>query len=187
MRIVSGGSVIADDKGTGRIHIILDAAKVNRCSWCGIPISDEWVVGRDGSFCSQDCLNKSWNEKRSNLFNVCGWLAILQTLVFPAFLLIVGLQFLPFVAISILIMILVLVCLHQFIRENLEISDKIDRPKDSRRNIGISEVSLLRSISNPVECPNCDGLIDLANIGEDMVYHCQYCGASGVLEIKLLE
>jgi DNA-directed RNA polymerase subunit RPC12/RpoP len=50
-----------------------------------------------------------------------------------------------------------------------------------------SEVSVLRSISPPVECPNCDGLIDLANVGEEVVYNCQYCGASGVLELKFLE
>jgi len=178
---------MTDGKDSGRIHIILDAAKVNRCNWCGIPISDNWVFGREGSFCSQECLHKSWNEKRSNLFNVCGWLAILQTLVLLAIPMIVGLQSLLFVAIFFLIMILVLVFLHRLIREDLEISDNIDRPKDSRRNIGISEVSILRSISTPVECPNCDALIDLANIREDMVYHCQYCGANGIIEIKMAE
>jgi len=63
----------------------------------------------------------------------------------------------------------------------------LDRPKGSRRNIGISEVSLLRNISTPIECPNCDAVIDMDNIGEDMVYHCQYCGANGVIEIKIVE
>jgi hypothetical protein len=59
--------------------------------------------------------------------------------------------------------------------------------KGSRRNIGISEVSLLRKISAPIECPNCDGIINLENVSEDMVYTCQYCGANGIIDIKLQE
>jgi predicted nucleic acid-binding Zn ribbon protein len=180
---------MAEKKETGRIRIILDASKVNRCSWCGIPISDDWVAGRDGSFCSRECLYNSWNERRSKLFPVCEWLAILLFLIFLTIPLInprsiLDARYLLFIFSFIFSTVLFLVFLRREIRDH---SHDIDRPKDSRRNIGISEVSILRSISTPVECPNCDGLIDLANIGDDMVYRCQYCGASGVLEIKLLE
>ena len=178
---------MTDAKDSGRLHIILDAAKVKRCSWCGIPISDNWVSGRDSLFCSQECLYKSWSENRSTLYNVCGWMAILLTLVLLTIPMILGLQSLPFVAISFLMMILVLVCFRQLNRENLEISEAVDRPKDSRRNIGISEGSILRSISTPVECPKCGAKIDLTNIGDDMIYHCQYCGANGIVEIEILE
>lgn len=63
----------------------------------------------------------------------------------------------------------------------------LEIPKGSRSNIGVSEVSLLQKISAPVDCPNCDAKIDLTNVGADMIYNCQYCGAKGVVEIDILE
>ena len=62
-----------------------------------------------------------------------------------------------------------------------------DVPKGSRSDIFPTEVSLLRRISAPVECPNCDAKIDLTNVGEDMIYACPYCGANGVVEIEIIE
>ena len=63
----------------------------------------------------------------------------------------------------------------------------LEIPKGSRRDIGVSEFSLLQRVSAPVECPNCDANLDLSEIKENMVYHCKYCGASGIIEIVAMK
>jgi len=63
----------------------------------------------------------------------------------------------------------------------------LEIPKGSESHTGVSEVSLLQRFSAPIECPNCDGNIDLDSIGEDMVYYCRYCGANGVIDLKFQE
>lgn len=57
-------------------------------------------------------------------------------------------------------------------------------PKDSRLNEGSVELSLLRRVSEHVQCPNCEqGSIDLTAVQEDMTYFCEYCNARGPIEI----
>jgi ribosomal protein S27AE len=55
--------------------------------------------------------------------------------------------------------------------------------KDSKISEVHDDISLLKTMLTHVECPNCDGNIDLAEVGEDRIYHCGYCGASGIVEI----
>jgi hypothetical protein len=64
---------------------------------------------------------------------------------------------------------------------------KQEVPEGSRFNGASSNLALLRAIPHPIECPNCDGNIDLSTVKEDMIYHCEYCGASGKVEILKTE
>jgi DNA-directed RNA polymerase subunit RPC12/RpoP len=56
-------------------------------------------------------------------------------------------------------------------------------PRNSRSDISLSKISLLRKALPAVKCPNCDGNLNLSNIDADMQYHCDYCGVSGIVEI----
>lgn len=61
-------------------------------------------------------------------------------------------------------------------------------PKGSRKTEGrVSELALLRSVTSSVSCPTCDASIDLSDIREDKLYHCDYCGASGIVELLKTE
>jgi uncharacterized paraquat-inducible protein A len=180
---------MTDDKGSGRIHIILDAGKVNRCSWCGSPVSEHWISSEGGPFCSKECEKEWLNERNSCTFCFSAFLTLLFLLLIPAFWLSDSsyidntLRFQVIASCSVAVVILSIFTISSF----RDYNRTPNRLKDSQRNVGTSKASLLRSISTPVECPNCDALIDLTNIGEDMVYHCQYCGANGIIEIKIAE
>ena len=177
-----------NNKDSNRIHIILDASKVNRCVWCGSPVSDHWISGEGGSFCTEECQKEWWKDKNSEMYCLSGGLAILFAPLLLAILFldspIDGITKFEFAVFGLVMVITLVIITISSYRDHSRVPD---RPKDSRRNIGISEVSLLRNISIPVECPNCDAIIDMENIGDDMVYHCQYCGANGVIEIKIVE
>lgn len=180
---------MTEGKDSGRIHIILDAAKANRCSWCGSPVSDHWISDEGGPFCSQKCLDEWKKERNSCAYCFPAFLTISFLLLVPAFWLndspyIDNTLRFQVIASCLIIPVILFVITVSFYRNY---KHGTDIPKGSRRNIGTTEMSLLRSISTPVECPNCDALIDLANIREDMVYHCQYCGANGIIEIKMAE
>ena len=56
-------------------------------------------------------------------------------------------------------------------------------PKGSRGKEGLDDISVLKTILKHAECPNCDGNIDLSGVEEDRIYHCGYCGATGIVEI----
>lgn len=56
-------------------------------------------------------------------------------------------------------------------------------PRDSRRDDVSSDVALLKTISSGISCPRCNGNIDIRKIGTDRVYNCEYCGASGTIEV----
>ena len=56
-------------------------------------------------------------------------------------------------------------------------------PKGFRKNENLDDISILNTVLKHVECPNCDGSIDLATVGPDHIYHCGYCGASGIVEV----
>jgi len=168
-----------------RLHIVLDASKVNRCIWCGSPLSDHWILGEEGSYCSDSCAK----AKSSDLFLPAACMTIILLPLLVAIWSITSSFFDPNLKFQAIIVLIAMVILSAI----LSISTYRDRryaaevPQGSRRHIGVSEVSLLRRISAPVDCPNCDAKINLTNVGEDMIYHCQYCGASGIVEIDMLE
>ena len=154
-----------------------------RCDWCGIPQSEDWHVSDLGTFCSKEC------SKASGSGNFLG-AACLSLVIPPIFL---SVWFLPESMFDTTIKLSSLIggVIMELMVLAIAISDYQDRrytakiPKGSRRHIGVSKVMLLQRVSAPIECPTCDGNIDLRSIGEDMVYTCQYCGANGVIDIKL--
>jgi len=56
-------------------------------------------------------------------------------------------------------------------------------PKGSRRDDVSIDLARLKAVSSVVLCPKCDANIDIAKVGDDMVYTCDYCGASGTIEV----
>ena len=189
MRRIRRGIVTGNNKDSYRIHIILDASRVNRCAWCGSPVSDHWISGEGGSYCSEECLKEWWRDRNSA--TIC--IPACMTIVMPPLLLAIWFTDSPFMDDtqkllivgfgSVMLAILSIITI-SFYKDQIH---RTDRPKGSRRNIGVSEASLLRNISTSIECPNCDATIDLNSVGEDMIYHRHYCGANGVIEIKMAE
>jgi hypothetical protein len=55
--------------------------------------------------------------------------------------------------------------------------------KDSRRNDTPLDTALLKSISSAVFCPRCNAKIDVRKASEDRIFNCEYCGASGTIEV----
>lgn len=56
-------------------------------------------------------------------------------------------------------------------------------PKGSRRDDVPIDTTMLQAVSSAVLCPKCDANIDVRKVGEDRVYTCDYCGASGTIEV----
>jgi hypothetical protein len=169
--------VLVEKKDLHRLHIVLDASKAHRCNWCGTPQSDRWLTRKTGVYCSKKCVRAAASEARLCYLPLPILYIMLVIWIWPelgrylAWLFL--LLFIPPFAIPIL-----------FFRDR---KFALEIPKGSRSHIGVSEVSLLRKLSAPIECPNCDANIDLSKISEDMIYTCQYCGATGVVEIDILE
>ena len=177
-----------NNKGSNRIHIILDATKAKRCDWCGSPQSRRWSTNEKGTFCSSECIKAANSEERwttalaagcSASFFVLAWIWLLVARPWvPSsfFFLLLGLTLFFVVPLS--------------VKSIIQYNDHrfaLEVPKGSRRDIGVSEFSLLQRVSAPVECPNCDANLDLSEIKENMVYHCKYCGASGIIEIVAMK
>ena len=171
-------------KDLQRLHIILDSFKANRCIWCGSQQSDDWIHGTEGAYCSDSCAKAKISQMHCPM-------AFMTILILALVLMIwlidssaysdLKVQIVVFGVALAIISAIISISLYKDHKYALEI------PKGSRSNIGVSEVSLLQKISVPVECPNCDANIDLMNVGEDMIYTCQYCGANGVIEIDIME
>lgn len=176
---------MAKEKDLPRIHIILDASKTKRCDWCGSPQSDRWLTHREGTFCSNSCIKAASSENRCVTVLITGFTSMFFFWAWVWFL--IERPWVPadFIIISVGVTIVFLVPL--FAKTIVEFADHkiaLKIPRGSRRHIGVSQFSLLKRISTPMECPNCDGNIDLDAVHKDMVYTCQYCGASGIIEIK---
>ncbi len=167
---------MAEKKDQHRIHIILDDTKVNRCKWCGSPQSDDWISSKDGAFCSKNCARAAYSED-SWRFGIC-------LVGLPFFMLLALVSQNPLWPLYIFMFPLILIYYAWLFCSGRNHAK--GTPKGSRRNTGLSAASLLRRVSAPIECPNCDAKIDLKNVGEDMIYHCQYCGASGVVDIDII-
>jgi hypothetical protein len=173
---------VVEKKDQSKIHIILDAAKVNRCIWCGSAQSDKWIHGEEGMLCSEECSK----AKQSENFSFSVFVTFFSV---PVILMVWFLpdsfdgKLLGFVSLIILEIVAIMVLISDYKDRKYA----LDIPKGSRNHVGVSEVSLLRRFAAPVECPNCDAKIDLTNVGEDLIYHCSYCGANGVVDIEILK
>ena len=168
---------MVEKKDLDRIHIVLDASKAHRCTWCGSPQSNKWITDPSGVYCSTECVRAASSKQLRTMVALTCCYTILAVLMFA-----IGNPIVVAVSLGSLFILYGII-------GKLFLDTRFAQaiPEGSRSQIGVSEVSLLQRISNPVECPNCDGNIDLSKVDVDMIYTCQYCGATGVLDIKLLK
>ena len=176
---------MAKENNVHRLQLFLEDSKIERCIWCGTQQSDKWIDSPEGLYCSSDCMKASKKQDQKIWRAMCVLLLVSSVLFYLA-----TTSFFSFdrrfetIAFGIAIT-LDLVMLYLAISQYHKYEPTIAR--NSRRGFRPTEVSLLRKISEPVECPKCGADIDLTDIGDDMVYHCQYCGANGVVEIQIVQ
>ncbi|MFW9975011.1 MAG: hypothetical protein ACFFDQ_07100 [Candidatus Thorarchaeota archaeon] len=157
-----------------RLYIVVDPSKLVRCEWCGSLESKGWIYNERGTFCSNICVSAS---KSKSVIPVVIYCAVMIALLL--FYSSVGEQSLTW-----FFLIFTLIGTLCLLYERWDSSISADYvPRNSRRTESLYNTSLLKTMLTHVECPNCDGNIDIAKIGEDQIYHCGYCGASGIVEI----
>ena len=163
-----------------RLYIAVDPSKLVQCKWCGTIESDNWRTGRrGGSYCKLSCLHA---DNRQEYRNLNYGLMILSAGMWLWGWLVGGFLLGVFVGIPMLFMTIPgILCGTYRIKRGEVASVKV--PKDSRKPDSLTDLSLLKTIMSHVECPNCDGNIDLTKIGGDQIYHCDYCSASGIVEL----
>ncbi|MFW9845830.1 MAG: hypothetical protein ACFFD6_03715 [Candidatus Thorarchaeota archaeon] len=167
-----------------KVYLAADASKIVRCAWCGYLVSVIEAKPPQSAFCSGDCA-AAMKLEENRLCMICYLPSILilttaSTLTAPSFVNAFSmglLLFLLFILSSFPILLIVAFNVYKGGKT------RVMRPKLSRYNDESPDFFLLRTASQHVECPNCDGNIDLSTVKEDMVYHCEYCGASGKVEI----
>ncbi len=163
-----------DNNESLRIYIAVDPSKVATCKWCGSVESEDWRKG-SGVYCSREC---GWADQSENsLLFFLLWIPI--ALAIAALNLPSTPDRFPFVSI-----ILIIVGSPCMIFGFAGRGFRKDIPKDSRKTEGrMSELALLRAVTSKVSCPRCDGNIDIREVSEDGVFACEYCGASGTIEL----
>jgi hypothetical protein len=73
-----------------------------------------------------------------------------------------------------------LVVLHQLLK-GMRWRTKV--PAHSREDDELQEIGILRGIAAVVKCPSCDAALDLNKVYSDMTFTCDYCGATGTIEL----
>lgn len=155
-----------------RLYIAVNPSKLVRCNWCDTVESIRWEHSRSGTFCSTSC------QKASEASNECvKWIGFCN-IAMMVFFFMIGIEY--GVTIGIFVVPVVFWMLRDY-RHGKEHALKV--PKSSRRKVGLDNFSVVKTMLKHVECPNCDGNIDLSRIGADRIYHCGYCGATGVIKI----
>ena len=155
-----------------RLYVAVNPSKLVRCTWCGTLESVRWEHTKGGTFCSDTC------QKAAEISTECVQCQCFCSIIMIVICSVVGIEF-GIIVSSFLVPIGVLMLLED--RRGKQAALKV--PKNSRRKYGLDEFSVLKTIVKHVECPNCDGIIDLTKIEADRIYHCGYCGATGIVEI----
>ncbi len=159
------------------IRVLVDASKASKCDWCGTFESYSWQrTNYGGSFCSWQCKTAFERDRGKNLGACLLFIGLPLALVLmtnpETFAGGVGLAWIAAAG--------GLPLAYVYIAGG-RARKKV--PKGSQRPGQQSEYALMRSMSGPMKCPNCDGNIDLSAVSPDMVYHCGYCGASGRVQM----
>ena len=165
-----------------RVYVAVDPAKILRCMWCGIALSEDWrhteygiyySKGRYATYCSRGCHDAGRVNER-----ILGSLSIvfMSAIILPSVQLSPG-AFIIVVAVAVLVSCPFL----YYAKVGRDLQKKV--PRNSRRDDVSSDIALLKAISSGVSCPICNANIDVRKIGTDRVYNCDYCGASGTVEI----
>lgn len=157
------------------LRIVVPASDVVRCKWCGTLESHSWISDKDGVYCSKDCM-------------VASGLESIRTYLICFVLLLAVMSFLP-LAYSIYSSSLILGQVSTFFLiiisgfQYLKGQRIVKMIPEGSRYDGVSvENYLLKKIKH-IECPNCDANLDIREIGPDMVYTCEYCNATGRIEV----
>lgn len=158
-----------------RLRILVDASRVLRCKWCGISQSDTWKTTENGVYCSDSCMKVDMHMTRSYWF----YCMFLFFVIFVP----IGSRIDPSGLLGWLSIIMIPLTICCFIVGLPPSNYKEEVPRNSRVNEESLNVSLLKTVASHIECPNCDGNIDLSKVKEDMIYHCDYCGADGIIEL----
>jgi len=159
-----------------RIYITVNPTKIVRCGWCGTAESDNWLMNRTGIYCSSQCAAANMAGLSTCLF-VFSAILVFATFVASratsdySFMTILG-----GLVLGVMISSPCLIC---------AVGGRDSRkrvPRGSRRDKASSDMSLLKTVSG-ITCPRCDANLDIRKVGEDKVYNCEYCGASGTIEL----
>lgn len=154
------------------IYIAVDSSKIARCKWCGTAESEHWEKTQKGIYCSGDCKMADGAISNAVGYFICMISVLIPFLSLPVLFPLMNVGFvLPYLPLLGLFPVLYFGLKGLYLRKNII--------RGSRRDEGSSKLALLRSVASTVSCPKCDGNIDLTGVGEDMVYTCEYCGASG--------
>jgi len=133
--------------------------------------SEIWRYTRIGTFCSAECAYASAASVELGVF-------IFMVAFSPFLMIIAG----PGGAAASLLLLVTLGLPALFCAVR-GMTHRQSVPRDSRRNKAPLDAALLRTVSAAVSCPRCDGNLDLRSIGEDRVYVCGYCGATGTISV----
>jgi transcription elongation factor Elf1 len=167
---------LVDNKESLRIYIAVDSKKVSRCKWCGTTQSDNWIGGRYGGiFCSTQC---------SLAYSANGTLLSFLVLLVVLFPILFGTGYpIPIGVLLYGFAILAVIFIPLTCFGGIGYYYRMHIPKDSRRDDVPIDVAMLKTMSSAVLCPRCDANIDVSKVGADRIYTCDYCGASGTIEI----
>jgi hypothetical protein len=164
---------LKEHKESHPIYIAVDPTKLARCRWCGTYKSEFWGEAESGLYCSSDCHYANHTDE----FLVGFFCAVI---LIPFIL--VNLLSSPGLIIggTFLFWLMVAPLLVYGLRSRRY---RAMVPRGSRSHDVSNEQALLRTMASTVSCPKCDGNIDIGKVGDDRTYHCEYCGASGKIEI----
>lgn len=150
-----------------------------RCDWCGIPVSNNWILLKRTRYCSKECQNAS-SELSPETYSMA------KNCVLTG-LILLFLLFLPFdfsltnflIAIFVFAIIsrTIIFFFNAAIQNATLLKQKV--PKNSKRH----DIILVKRMDTVAKCPNCDGNLDITSPASDKVIECEYCGAMGVLKV----
>lgn len=164
-----------DSDDNPRLRVLIDASKTVRCKWCGTTQSDDWKITGLGVYCSKKCFTAHNSQDIEPITIVC---------ILGVFF---GVNLVTFsidANFGVLVFAILCFLLWYYASGYFENEDyKQEVPRNSRQDNGSIDVSLLRMTSSNITCPHCDASVDISHLEDDLVYYCNYCGASGLVEI----
>ena len=162
---------MSDNQDLPRLYIMLDASNIRRCSWCGGPAIENLVsISPSIAYCSSEC----------GAANTANGVVVISVVILSVIW--VGLALLHPLGNLFLIATVIITAYLSIRGRRLR---ELAIPQRSRANEQPSVLSLLKSRFPFVKCPSCAEKLNLSLIGEDRIYQCQYCDATGVLEIEI--
>lgn len=162
-----------DSKVSHPIYVAVDVTKLARCKWCGRMEGGQWLLANSRRYCSRECSQADSALVLVSIYVICAAAVPFLSILRGDSLIMAAVLSLTMMAIGSPVL--------WFSYLGFQYQSKV--PRGSKGNEGPSVVDLLKALPSRVSCPNCDASIDLENVSDDMVYTCEYCGASGNIEI----